>query len=274
MRNAVLTFIVVAAAFCGAEEPRVHTAPQIPPDQKKLAEQFIKSLASDDYAERARAREGLMGLRRAAIEPLESAAQSIDAEVRSRAIEILIALRGRGFLGVMLAEDPGDTGETASEDEDAVVRVKASQLAPNANPNAPPYPAEAAGVQAGDTLEAVNDKPVRGTKDFMREIIKVGPGRVAMVTVERAGKTLRLPIQLTLNRILPGTIGGVYTGQPEAPRPLVDLENDGAPPPQVQRPIQVPNILERPAQPAPRQQKLEIRVGPAVPPQPQQQPNK
>jgi len=65
-----------------------------------------------------------------------------------------------------------------------------------------PFPADAAGMQAGDKILAVNDRPIHGVKDLMREVILIGPARVAVLLVERGGKQLRVPLTLTRNPIM------------------------------------------------------------------------
>jgi hypothetical protein len=208
-------------AIC-AEQPVAKTAPAAVEQAKAM----IQALGSDSYSTRMQARNALLQLGRAAIEPLEFAAQSDDPEVRLRAAEILIALRGRGFMGLGLVED--ETGE----DEVSVPPrggarggVLANQLVLAQQYErygvTKPFPAQTAGVQAGDRILAVNDRPVRGIKDLMREVIIIGPARLAVLLIERDGKLMRLSLILTRNPILQKD----FMIQSDPPPP-VDLEKE------------------------------------------------
>lgn len=211
-----------------AEQPAAETAPPAVEQAKAM----IQALGSDSYSTRMQARGALLQLGRAAIEPLEYAAQSEDPEVRSRAAEILIALRGRGFMGLALLEDEtGENGGAAERPGHGIVRkgVLANQLVPAVQYKTygvnKPFPAEAAGVQAGDKILAVNDRPVHGIKDLMREVIIIGPARPAVLLIERGGKLMRLPLTLTRNPILQKSNGLEFMMQPD-PTPPVDLEKE------------------------------------------------
>lgn len=221
-----------AVVFClasavRAEQPAARFAPEL----VQQAHSMIQALASDSYSTRVQARQALLQLGRAAIEPLEHAAQSEDPEVRTRAIEILIALRGRGFLGIGLQES-GDEDAPPPSDAAGVVpptTVIANQIVPHVQYAAygvvKPFPAELAGLQPGDKLLAVNDRPVHGVKDLMREVITIGPGRTAIITVERAGKRMRVPVTLTRNPILSKNNGFEFMIIRDPPPP-VDLEKE------------------------------------------------
>jgi hypothetical protein len=215
--SAVWALSVVPAAAEQAAEP----------EPARQAWEMITGLASDSYAMRLQAKTSLLGLGRASIEPLEFAVKSDDAEVRARALEILIALRGRGFLGIGLQEEFAD-----DENENANGRTFGNTVSANQVVNfkqyadygvTKPFPAEAAGIQAGDKIRAVNDRAIHGTKDLMREVIAVGPARPAIITVERGEKLLRLPVLLTRNPSMRTT----QFGQPVRDvAPPVDLEKE------------------------------------------------
>lgn len=193
------------------------------------ATESVRDLGSDDYATRRTAFAKLLSLGRPAVEPLERAQQSEDPEVRLRAMELLIALRGRGFLGVSLAESEDIDGDGIPDGvETGQACVRAMSIVSHQHPQyanlglTKPLPAEAAGMEAGDKLVAVNDRPVHGTKDLMREVISIGPARLAVITIERNGKMQRLPVILTRNPLLNRN---VYVTEP-AELPPVDLEKE------------------------------------------------
>ena len=167
------------------------------------ARQLVQALSSDSFSERSIARRELEQLGRPAIEPLEYAAQSDDTETRITATQLLLAMRGRGFMGIGLQEEqPG--GATPMLDEDPAADAKPVPppvvnvtMIPNGRAKA--FPAELAGVSVGDKVLQVNGRRLCGVKDLMREVINIGPGRVALVMIDREGKKLRLPILLTQN---------------------------------------------------------------------------
>lgn len=195
------------------------------------ANDAIKELAADDYQARRMAYAKLLSLGRPAIEPLEKAQQSEDAEVRSRAMELLIVMRGRGFLGVKLSETDDWNLDGIPDQDNGHVTVRAVSVINHRHPEFAamginkPLPAEAAGMSDGDRLVAVNDRPIHGTKDLMREIISLGPARTAIVTIERSGKIERLPVLLTRNP----TLQRSYISEPDDVPP-VDLEKEIDPP--------------------------------------------
>ena len=209
-----------------AEQP---AAPAAPPAVAQ-AQAMIQALGSDSYSTRLQARSTLLQLGRPAIEPLEYAAQSEDPEVSLRATEILIALRGRGFMGVLLqdAETGDEAGAARRVGRDG--GVLASQVVPAEQYKMygilKPFPAETAGVQPGDRILAVNDRPVHGVKDLMREVIIIGPARLAVLLIERGGKLLRLPLLLTRNPILQKNNGLEFIQPQIEPTPPVDLEKE------------------------------------------------
>ena len=201
--------------------------------------QLVKSLASDNPAVRESAKQSLRALGRGAIEPLEFAALSEETEVRLSAVDLLIALRGRGFLGVGLEEEDSeaeddDNSANKNNDESSkpkpVPIVRATQVLSylqyvNLGVKKP-FPAEKAGIHAGDRILAVNGLSVYGVKDLMRVISTIGPARVADVTIERLGKQMRVQAVLTRNPTTPDM-------QPSAAPPVdleKELDGDGRPP--------------------------------------------
>ena len=232
----------VALALAGqpvrAEQPAAQTAPPAVEQAKAM----IQALGSDSYSTRMQARSTLLQLGRPAIEPLEYAAQSEDPEVSLRAAEILIALRGRGFMGVGLVDvDTGDEDGGAGRAGRGGTRggvLASNVVTPEFYKSygltlTKPFPAETAGVQAGDRILAVNNRPVRGVKDLMREVIIIGPARLAVLLIERGGKLMRLPLVLTRNPILQKSNGLEYMPPQLDPTPPVDLEKEAEqqPPP-------------------------------------------
>ncbi len=218
-------------------------AVEVKAEDLKQAREAVKALSSDSFSERYNARNQLMQLGRASIEPLEYALKSEDPEVRLRSLEILIALRGRGFLGIGLQEstdeeiavDPDEVPEGGAKEQVKTVAppiVIANQIvnfkqAPyNAYGVTKPFPAEAAGMQPGDKILTINDRPIHGTKDLMREVIAIGPARTAIMLIERGGERLRLPVLLTRNPIVMrgNEFGGFQYVRDNAPP--VDLERE------------------------------------------------
>lgn len=257
----LLATVVLAAGLGFIFKMGGARAVEIADAARKQAQEAAQALGSDSFSERFNAKTRLMQLGRASIEPLEYAVKSEDPEVRLRAMELLIALRGRGFLGIGLQEstddeivnldsdfsEPGDVEtETAHTVEPPV--VIANQVVSFRSPQytgygiTKPFPAEAAGMQPGDKILTINERPIHGVKDLMREIITIGPARMAILVIERGGQRLRLPVLLTRNPMtMRNNDFGGYQMVRENPPP-VDLETgvDGfapdkraeAPPPQ------------------------------------------
>ena len=86
--------VLVSQSLYAANAP----APESRDDRTRLAWALAEALGDESYAIREVAKQGLYELGSASLEPLEFAAKSEDCEVRLRAAELLIALRGRGFL--------------------------------------------------------------------------------------------------------------------------------------------------------------------------------
>ncbi|HEY3321989.1 MAG TPA: PDZ domain-containing protein [Planctomycetota bacterium] len=244
--QSVAKSLICAAALCAgiavaAQPPGVTEAAQ------QQARTLVQGLSSANWAERNNASQELLRLGRASVEPLEYAVKSDDPEVRMRALELLIALRGRGFLGIGLqqSDDHADAfgmyiadpepDENKNERPGVVPRpvVSANQIVNSQQPlydgmrATKPFPAAAAGMQVGDKVLAINDRPIYGVKDLMREVITVGPARLAILLVERDGKRIRVPVTLTRNPLTTRTIGigAGYQIEREA-NPPVDLERE------------------------------------------------
>ncbi|MCY3018755.1 MAG: PDZ domain-containing protein [Planctomycetota bacterium] len=244
----VLLFAVQGWLFPSSAACAEHAGTHVPAASRE-APAMIQALASDSYSTRAQARTALLQLGRAAIEPLEYAVKSDNPEVALRATELLIALRGRGFLGLGLQEtEPGDNGNPQIDWTEFVVAnpgappgpepghgvvvapvVVANQVVPHAQYAAygvtKPFPAETAGIQPGDKLLAVNDRPIHGIKDLMREVITIGPARLAILLVERGDKQMRVPVILTRNPVI-NKNNGLEIMIARDPPPPVDLEKE------------------------------------------------
>lgn len=160
-------------------------APSVAPDQVRLANKLVDALNADSFLVREKAREGLLKLGRASIEPLESATKAEESETRLRAIELLIALRGRGLLGVaMMQPNFGDVGPAWG--------AGVKQVPPG-------LPADQAGIQVGDTIVALNGAPVSGNEELQHLVFTSGPAKVMDVIVDRGGEKYHFPVLLTLN---------------------------------------------------------------------------
>jgi hypothetical protein len=210
-------------------QPESTPKPAAPsPADIQRAEQLTKQLNSDSYIERITARKELLQLGRAAIEPLEYAARSEDSESRLRADELLITLRGRGFMGIGLTEKNAFNENENEQDEDARTCVLVNALPTFETPQYKEYgvthefPAKANGIEVGDKISAINGRQIDGIRDLMREVINVGPGRTALASVERDGKRLRIPMVLARNPTLMLANGQMIKDGP----PPVDMEKE------------------------------------------------
>lgn len=228
--RSTLILLLSCSACVAAETPATP-----PEDAVAQARSLVAALGAESYMERAQAKESLIKLGRPAIEPLEAATQDEDPELRLRALEILIAMRGRGFMGIGLNEDPQFDGEGEPLADDDTPRRSAVTANKVLDYKADRYEeiygvtrqfaAAAAGMLTGDRVTFVNDQPVRGIKDLMREVVRCGPGRVASVTIERDGKEIRLPMRLTRNPMSARI--NQFDGSLKDPPPPVDMEKEG-----------------------------------------------
>ncbi len=177
--------------------------PSIAPEHSRLAQKLVDALDSDSYLVRQKARESLLRLGRASIDPLEYGAKSESAEVRLRSIELLIALRGRGLLGMVMLQAPFDS----MPDFGAGVKSVSQGM-----------PAEQGGMQTGDLIVEINGNPIRDNNELQHIVFQSGPMKVVDVVVERGNdrERVHLPVMLTLN----------MTGMSNPMPPPVNLEND------------------------------------------------
>lgn len=214
-RNALLTVCAVLlpaapARLSAAEAPKPAVEASTP---ESAAQALVELLGSPRFEQREKAAEALRAMKRGAIGALQDALGDEDPEIRFRAANLLVDLRGRGFMGVLLeelidgrtwheiavAEQQGN--EPQPQDEGA----RAGKLPP------PPAlmakqvqrglnrPAEVAGIQDGDRFVAVDGKPINGLLDLLRAVIFAGPARKVAVVVEREGKKLTLAVELICN---------------------------------------------------------------------------
>ncbi len=191
------------------------------------AQDLINRLGDENFIVRRKAYEQLFSMGRPALKPLARALDSEDPEVKTRASELLISMRGRGFLGIHLEEDwegtrpqdylrvngggvqqlNEDDGDKVEEDDgqprrDAPPRVRVVKVVEG-------MPAGKAGIQAEDRILSVNGRPIKGMTDLMREVILAGPMSRILVVVLRDEKKVTLLVRLTRN--------------PQDPLPPVDL---------------------------------------------------
>lgn len=201
-----------------------------PAKQTTSVRQLIELLGDDRFSVRNQASDELKSLGRAAIGPLTDAVAEDDPEIRTRALQLLVEMRGRGFMGVQLDEywdgapmlraffgqqqqvDEGEdpAPEAAPEDRpegkaEAKSKGKAERFP------APPEvvavqvqvgmnrPSERAGIKDGDKFISVDGKPVVGIQDLFRAVIQAGPAKKTMLVVEREGKKFALEIDLMCN---------------------------------------------------------------------------
>jgi hypothetical protein len=165
------------------------------------AQQFARQLSSDSFTERLTAQKELLQLGRASIEPLEFAAHSEDSEARLKANELLIALRGRGFMGINLDErDPDMESGAEGEETTRPSYVHVAGVATHEQVGGSrEFPAKLSGIEMDDKILSVNGRPTLGVKDLMREVIEAGPARGALVLVDRKGAKMRFSMALTRN---------------------------------------------------------------------------
>lgn len=190
------------------------------PELAVLAWKLVRELNDPAFAVREFAHANLIKLGRASIEPLEFAVQSEDSETRLAAVGLLIALRGRGFLGVGMIQTPAHfDGELSGE------VFPPNQVSLNMNMIPQGLPAQTAGIASGDIVMELNGQPVRDINDLQREVIVAGPARILAVVVMRGDELLRFNVVLTLNMNPAPSPNGSYM----PPRPPLELESELAP---------------------------------------------
>lgn len=186
-------------------------------EHSKALEQ-VALLAHDQFNIRQEAYRKLKEMGRAALEPLREALEAPDAEVRTRAFELLIFLRGRGFLGIQPTEDwsSAEPADGTVDDEEADGNQDQAKAAGEQAKAAPKFlpppvvvvggvilneglPAEKAGLADGDRILAVNGRPANGILDLIREVVLAGPATATALVVERQGKRILLPVVLARN---------------------------------------------------------------------------
>jgi S1-C subfamily serine protease len=94
----------------------------------------------------------------------------------------------RGFLGVSLQDRDPSVRSTLGP-EASLCRIRWVN---------PEMPAHAAGLQAGDIIEAVNDRAIRSTADLMHAIAVLPPGEMCQITYQRDGVTKIASAQLAV----------------------------------------------------------------------------
>jgi serine protease DegQ len=57
-------------------------------------------------------------------------------------------------------------------------------------------PADKAGIQPGDVLKTINNKPVNNITQLLKQISEVPPGDKIKTTINRKGKNLDIEIQV------------------------------------------------------------------------------
>lgn len=218
--------VLIGAASRGAASETPEPEKKSASDQAARIQTLIQNLSSEVYGDRWTARRDLFNIGRPALEALEYAAKSEDTSTRITANELLIELRGRGFMGIGLQEEqaPEVTGDETGETETdkpakppVTVRVTAiSSPSQMGLASSKPFPAEVAGMATSDKILEVNGKPIGGVKDLMREVINIGPTNVALLMIERDGKKMRLPLLLTRNPLLRDTVPVDLEKEPES----------------------------------------------------------
>jgi serine protease Do len=101
---------------------------------------------------------------------------------------VLLQLRDRGgvvrgYLGVSVRPMPPEAGEAGQKG------VVVESLVEGA-------PAEKAGVKKGDVIVAVNDQPIVTPPELTRRIVGMPPGTRVELSLQRDGKSLRVPVEL------------------------------------------------------------------------------
>ncbi len=179
-----------------------------------------------------------------AVDAADVTASALADTIQSRAVGdtlVLGVLRGDETLSVevTLAERPAETavlpatggaylGVTLEQGADGVTVAAV----------AADSPADAAGLQAGDIISAVNDSAVERVADVVNAVRAAQPGDTLALTVERGGETLPLeavlgeaepsaPAQRSLGRLRLGVDAALYI-EAENGWHVVSLAEDGA----------------------------------------------
>lgn len=96
----------------------------------------------------------------------------------------------RGFLGVSLQDLSPEVRATLGPDASLCL---VSRVYPN-------LPAHAAGLQAGDVIQAINDRPIRSSDELMHAIAVLPPGDVCSITFKRGDAVQTTSANLTQRR--------------------------------------------------------------------------
>lgn len=176
-------------------------------------EGLVQQLGAENYTHRRQAAGELMEAGRAALEPLARALEDKDPEIRAKAADLLVALRGRGFVGIQFNEQPSkdapivqqpadfeDNDEPAGAGTEPVAPQPAFIPAPDVQvvETVDGMPGKEAGLLAGDRFLAVNGRAICGELDLLREVILAGPAKPSMLVIDRDGK--KVTIAITLGR--------------------------------------------------------------------------
>lgn len=176
-------------------------------------EGLVRQLGAENFTHRRQAAGELMEAGRAALEPLARALEDKDPEIRAKAADLLVALRGRGFVGIQFNEQPskdapivqqradfGDGEEPAGAGTEPVAPQPAFIPARDVQvvETVDGMPGKEAGLQSGDRFLAVNGRAICGELDLLREVILAGPAKPSMLVIDRDGK--KVTIAITLGR--------------------------------------------------------------------------
>ncbi|WP_439273305.1 Do family serine endopeptidase [Pseudochrobactrum sp. HB0163] len=112
--------------------------------------------------------------------PASTASKVVDQLIKKGTVE-------RGWIGVQIQPVTKEIAESVglSEDKGAIV----------AEPQAD-GPAAKAGIVAGDVITAVNDEPVKDSRDLARKIAAINPGEKANLTIWRKGKAQTVSVDI------------------------------------------------------------------------------
>lgn len=216
-------------------------------------EGLVRQLGADNFTHRRQAAGELMEAGRAALEPLARALEDSDAEIRAKAAELLVALRGRGFVGIQFNEQPSKDAPPVPQQQEMIDGDDGEVEGASATPVAPQpvfipapdvqvvetvdgMPGKEAGVQSGDRFLAVNGRAICGELDLLREVILAGPAKPSMLVLDRDGRKITIAIML---------------GRHPSDSPPVDLlaEKKAAKDAEANRRTEaIRNLLERPAE--------------------------